>query len=213
MKNALFSVWVFLVRFFSYCHLRFGIFKYWSLFYRFIWEQKFKNVPIRVFASLNDVVTFIGGGDRWRADSWRTLGDAVSSPERVQQIFAGVEPQPESEFDCDDFMSFTVAAIDKSIKVGLMTEITSVKGLVVTWIVKDTWVSAGHAVTLLEYKQRTDGSTWYSYMDYEGPSPKCPNIDAVAEMIRTKYVGKDKTVQLCWCAFKADLTPWISKWG
>lgn len=215
MKAIVFSIWVFIARFFAYWYMRIGMYQYWSDLYRFIWERKFRDVVLMTFPDLKTLIAFIGGGSRWRADSWRALWDSVSSPQRVQQVFAKIEPQPDSDFDCDDYMAFTVNAIDKSLKYSLMIDegITTARCLTVMWIEKDTWASAGHNVTLLEYRQKTDGSTWYAFMDYAGPSGKRPDINSIAELVRTTYAGKDKYVGVAWCVSQADLTPWIANWG
>ena len=205
------SIWLFICRLFSFLYMRLSGYKYWSYLYRAVWERKFRKIPIIIFENLNQLIVFVGGGGRWRKDSWRALFDAVSSPQRVQQIFAGIEPQPETDLDCDDYMSFTAEAIDKSIKAGFMVAegISRVFCFTVMWM--KGWVATGHNVVLLEHLQ-TDGTFLYSYMDYAGPSVKKSSKAEVAKMVRVRY-GSADAVSISWCVAKPDMTPVEVHWG
>lgn len=204
--------WLFVCRLFSFLYMRLSGYKYWSYLYRAVWERKFRDVKIRTFATIPLLVKFVGGGGHWRKDSWRALWDAVSSPQRVQQIFAGIEPQPTHDLDCDDYMSFTATAIEKSLAAGLMGEdhLKNVWCLTVMWM--EGWAATGHNVVLLEYYSPEEDCIVYSYMDYDGPSPKKKTKQEVVDMVRLKYGGKDM-VGISWCRARPDLTPVEAHWG
>lgn len=204
--------WLFVCRLFSFLYTRLGLYKAWSLLYRAVWERKFKGVKISTFASMELLVKFVGGGGRWRGDSWKALWDAISSPQRVQQIFSGVEPQPETDLDCDDYMSFTAAAIEKSLAMGVMVEphLLNVWCLTVMWM--KGWKATGHNVVLLEYYSPEEDAVMYAYMDYAGPSVKKKTKQEVVDLVIQKYGGKD-SVGLSWCRARPDLTPVEAHWG
>lgn len=204
--------WLFVCRLFSFLYMRLSVYKYWSYLYRAVWERKFRDVKISTFATIALLVKFVGGGGRWRKDSWRALWDAVSSPQRVQQIFAGVEPQPETDLDCDDYMSFTAAAIDKSLAAGLLAaeHLLNVWCLTVMWM--EGWKATGHNVVLLEYYSPEEDCVMYSYMDYSGPSVKRKTKQEIVDLVILKYGGRE-AVGISWCRAKPDLTPVEAHWG
>lgn len=205
------TIWTFLCRLSSYCYIGFGGYRLWSKIVQFFWERKFRDTQLSTFASLDLLAAFIGYGKLYKPDGWKSGGDAISSPQRMQAIFSGYV-KADSDVDCDDFMSYEVNAIDKSLANGLMVQegIRNPRCLTITWM--EGWTGMGHNVCLLEYPQKVDGSVWYAYMDYGKPSNKCPDINAVVKLVREKY-AKPGYVGLCWVAADRDFKPWLRHWG
>lgn len=199
--KLLIGIYLFFARLVIYCYLGFGGYKLWSKIYRFLWERKWRDVELKTFTTIAEMAKFVGGPGHWRADSWRALWDSVSSPQRVQQIFAGIEPQPEHDLDCDDYMSFEAAVLHKSLKEGVLKEpdLAAVHCLTITWLEAGTVFGSGHNVTLLEYK---DGL--WGYIDYFLPSSRVMSREAVVTMVRNRYVGVGKWVGVAWMVSTPD---------
>lgn len=206
------NVWVFIARLFSFLYLRLHIYRLWSNLYRFIWERSYKNVQIHKFERLALLVDFIRL-QKWKADSWKEMFDAVSSPQKVQAI--GQDMAGDHYIgDCDEFAVYLSNAIAEALAVGLMAEdnLQSPRFLTITWIEKKTWKATGHNVCLLAHPQAI-GGTLYSYMDYGKPSVKLFSISDVVKLVRDTYAGEGQYIGLTWCAADPNLKPWITNWG
>lgn len=205
------TVWLFLARVGTFIFLRWHLYQQWSYLYRWIYERKYKAVKLTTFAKLSMIPAYINYGKDWRSDSWQQLGDAVSTPEKAQQIFSGAEPVPKHGIDCDEHAVFEAATIEKSIETKLMQDnVANPKFFTVTWM--NGWVGTGHNVCLLENPQ-PDGSVLYSYMDYGNPSAMKRTVHEVAEMIRAKYSEGKPYTGIVWMISKPDLTPVKAHWG
>ena len=71
-----------LIRWIMFLYLKSGLARRWYKIYQFVWERG-KKSELRRFAALGDMVKYMRDM-KWRADSWRELGDAINSPEAVQ---------------------------------------------------------------------------------------------------------------------------------
>lgn len=199
-------------RLIAYPWLTWGGYAALSYVYRFLWERKYRDVPVNTFSSMSDLVKVLGGGTAWRADSWRALGDAFAYPGKVQKVLQKEEPQPTHDLDCDDFAIFTATAIEAS-RIAHPTGwmgIFRARILTVTWL--DGGFISGHNVVLLTVDDPEGTESAYCYMDYGNPSKRVGNIDAVAELVREKYHKKTKE-PIVWLVSDLTLKPWLSKWG
>jgi hypothetical protein len=205
------TIWIFLMRFFSYLYTGCGFYKLWSNVVRFFYERKYKNIKLHTFASLELLQAFMGYGSKWKADSWEYGFDTVSTPQKAQVLFEGIE-KPTKNLDCDEHMIYAVHTIEKSLAAGLMKQegIQNPKCLTVMWA--EGWKGTGHNVCLLEHPQ-ADGSVMYSFYDYGGrPSKAYKTIAEVAKLVRDLY-GGPRHVGLCWVVSDKNLTPLIRHWG
>lgn len=206
------NVWAAIARFFTFLYLRLHGYQLWSYLYRFVWERKYKSVKIHRFERLALLVDFIRL-QKWKADSWKEMFDAVSSPEKVQAI--GQDASGDHLIgDCDEFAVYLANAISVSLKAGMMAAdgIANPRFLTITWIDKKTKKAGGHNVCLLEYPSEV-GSSLYAYMDYGKPSAKFFTIGDVVKLVRDTYVGEGNHIGLAWCAADPNLKPWITHWG
>jgi hypothetical protein len=65
-----------------YLYLASGLARLWFKIYQWLWERN-KLVKIQRFKDLEALILLVKTL-KWRADSWRELGDAISSPEAIQ---------------------------------------------------------------------------------------------------------------------------------
>lgn len=213
MKNVLMQVWLFIARIFALFYLWANIYRFWSYTYRFLYERKFKDIKLPVANTMAEITKLTENG-QWRQDSWRALFDSVSSPQRVYAIFSGQEPQPETDLDCDDFMSFTVNDVNYSLANGGLKGqgIDKAYCLTIMWIAKDTLKATGHNVALLESGQN-DRTTLWAYMDYSGPMKQQTSIEDVVKQVLDTYAGKGNWECIGWCQSEDNLKPIKTSWG
>jgi hypothetical protein len=169
--------------------LKSGIARFWYKLYQFLWERN-KLAELKRFPDIEDLVNYVRGL-KWRADTWRELGDAVSSAEAVQWR-ANNDPRALIG-DCDEFGVYIAAVFNNELaKVSNWSgDIGFERGdlLTVMWYKTGgkEWEGnrngfGGHNVCLISYK---DGG--YSYMDYGWPSIKRATIQEVVEDVRLRY--------------------------
>jgi len=166
----------------AFLFLRSGLARFWYKLYQFIWERN-KRTPIRRFTTLPDMVKYMRDM-KWRADTWRELGDAISSPEAVQYR---ADNNPEHFIgDCDEFGIYQAAIINNELaddpnwsNLGIL----NAKLLSVMWYkTGDHKGFGGHNVCLIAY---TDGT--YSYMDYGWPQARRETVQEIANDVRLRY--------------------------
>lgn len=157
--------------------------------YRWVWEREFKAVPIPVFHSLEAIFGFIKP-EKWVSDSWKSLGDGVSYPGKAQLVFDG-KLTPTSDFDCDDFASWTTAALRNSTVQAL--DITHAS---VYWA--EGWKLSGHAVCLFLWANR------YWTMDYYKPRGPFMSRTEAARWVCHQY-GGDSATPIAFALHGADL--------
>lgn len=161
-----------------------GIYRIWSKIYRFIWERN-KRLPLKSFLSLEELVAYVGSF-KWRADTWRELGDAISSPEHVQWI---AENDPKRFIgDCDEFAVYQANVIENSLSKfnhNFVKQFNRAFVMTIMWYQHDTDVGyAGHNVCLLSTANRK-----YCYMDYGFPSVEVETPAEIAEMVMKRYAS------------------------
>lgn len=126
------------MKFLSYVFLRLGLYRLKSRLYRFLFERKYRDVPVRPVSTLIEIGRRLGP-KWWRADNWRQLWDAVSYPGRVQAyIDEGVPPL--SGFDCDEFAIYTAHVLN----VSRLRYVYSPRFVTVLW--RKGWLVEGHNV-------------------------------------------------------------------
>lgn len=204
------TIWLFLCRLVAYPYIVWGGYGLWSKIFRAIWQQKYLKVKIKAFETVKDLVAVLNNGYDWRPDSWKSFGDAIGAPGRVQMVLLGELPKPTEDFDCDEYAAFGSAAVEQS-------RTTFPQGwpgvrrayiLTVTWL--EGWKPTGHNVTLLELEG--ESGTQFKYLDYGFPSEIKNSIDEVAALVRTKY-GEGEVLPIVWCASTTDLKPYVGQWG
>lgn len=178
-------------------YLGLRIYSIWSFIYRFLFERRFNQIPLSRFATLDaahkKVIKM-----KWTSDSWKQLFDAVSSPQKVEAIVDGTEPQPAHGTDCDEFAIYLANTIDASLidpTVPLQAsepDLHEATMMTVTWVDKNGKYG-GHNVCLLEYR-KDSGEVEYRYMDYGLPNPPKLNPGEVAEMIVDRYASGGGTL-------------------
>lgn len=204
MITFLRSIWIFLCRLGNFLYLRTGWYKVWSGVYRFFWERQFRDVPLRVYSDLNDLAKLLTANDgKWRADNWKTFGDAVSYPGKAQEVFDG-KFIPTEDFDCDDFAVYTNTVLVKSLAAGLKLPLSDPKFFTVTWMTG--WKPDGHNVCLICVPEGG-----YAYMDYGKPLGHAATPEGVARNVVERYAkGSDL---ICCNISEYNLTPVKFYWG
>lgn len=208
----LFGLWCWLCTFATYWFMRLGGYKWKSAFYRRIFEAKYRDVPVATYLSLEQLATWIGL-QKWRADSWEQLFDAVSYPGKVQAVGQDTEGAHYIG-DCDEFAIYLTAALQKSLAQGVMpgTNIRAARFFTTTWVELDGWTPTGHNVCLLEYGPNPEGVPSYAYMDYGMPSAPFTSINDVATAIRERYAAPGGSVPIVFAIQQLDLTPEHVEW-
>jgi hypothetical protein len=185
------KLWVFINKVILYLWFVTRLQKLKTLIYRFIWERQYvKSTVIVPATSLKELASRIKP-DWWRADSWKQLFDAVSTPEYVQWVW--LHGPQDSGFDCDEYAVYITAVINDSLKKGLLNEV----GIKRAWMTTICWVTEaggvyGHNVSVLEYN--FGGKETYFYMDYGMPSGPFNSLRDLAEAVVKLYGGKYLTI-------------------
>lgn len=199
------SIWLFLARFWSWAYLRSGAYKVWSGVYRFFWERRFRDVPLRVYSDLADLGKILNkDSGKWRADSWKSFGDAVSRPGKAQEVFDGKFEATEN-FDCDDFAIYITNALTKSLAAGSTLPLAEPKFFTVMWMTG--WKPGGHNVCLIK-----DPAGGYQYMDYGMPTGWGETVAEVARNVANRYATRESDL-IGWAISEYDLTPVEYHWG
>jgi hypothetical protein len=211
--KVLTPILVFFGRLFSFSYMGSGLYKRWSYVYRWLYERKYKDVQLATFDTLPRLATWVNR-QKWKADSWKEMWDAISTPQKVQAI--GQDKDGDHFIgDCDEFAIYSVAAIQGSLAAGLMKgeNIAAAYILSVTWFnptkMKTLFGFGGHNVCLIEF---SDMGPKYAYMDYYLPSKRAGSIADIAEVVRQRYSGEG-VIPLVWHVAKLDLTPVQTRWG
>lgn len=187
--------------------IKLHLYKLKSQLYRALFERKYRDVKIGVVARLARIPPIIDHGKKWRADGWRELFDAVSSPQRCQQIFLGLAPVPRSGLDCDEHAIYVAAVLKESLEAGLCGEdgVANPRFFTVVWMDPKTWKPYGHNVCLLEVPQPGKYFPMHCYMDYGLPSQAVQSISDVAAQVVAHYAPGAEV--LVWAVQGVDLTP------
>lgn len=170
-----------------YLFFKTGYYQHWSNLYRFLFEKRFKDIELPTVKSLNDLGWMLSvNAIKWASDGVLELFDACSYPGKAWQVFLGFET-PKHGFDCDDFASFSIAVINKSIEQGEKLNCTEANLLTVYWL--NGLMPNGHNVALITSLDTSGDKVKqvYSYMDYNVPSEKVETIQEVADMVRASY--------------------------
>jgi hypothetical protein len=209
------KILVFLARVGLYVYLSGGIYRLWSNIHRFLFDRKWKNVPLPTFGSIPEVVERMREFD-WKRDGMSELFDAVCTPQKVEAVgFDGSSPHGN---DCDEEAIWLTNVIHKSLPFKMISEITEA-GLIGVEFFTVTWYErqgrfGGHNVCLLRY---VDG---FKFMDYSYPSRLCKSIDEVADLVIKTYAGWDtsghgtqEAIRVVWCIADEKLRPLMTKIG
>ena len=178
----------FFARWGVYIYYRLGLMRLWSAIHAWIWERN-KQEKLQRFDGIGSLVVYIRNL-KWTADTWRELGDAISSIGHIQWR-ADHEPK-KLIGDCDEFGRYSACVIENELTDNPYWGGGDLDGaflLTVMW--KKTggeeWESnrkgyGGHNVCLIMYE---DG-TW-AYMDYGMPSTRRVSIEEVVKDVRDRY--------------------------
>ncbi len=188
--------WVAVGRFFAMSYMRLGLYRLWSLAYRWLFERRFSQIPIRPLGILELSVRLQVNARMWRADGPKQLWDAVSDPARVQEVFDG-KLDAEDGLDCDDFAIYAIATINASALRGLPMGVALPRLLTVMWA--DGWRFAGHNVCLV-FTGRD-----HAFMDYGQPHGHANTVEGVARNVLKEYAPN--ATLLCWAVADGDLNP------
>lgn len=176
-------------------------FKLHSSLHRALYDRKYAATPVAVYGSMEEIAAWMRP-QLWVQDDWTQLWDAWCTPNKVQAVGQGGD---HNIGDCDEFALYIAAATEKSLALGTMKPGTyvpdSARVLTVMWT--EGVKFGGHNVALLAFKQITDGTTWFAYMDYGLPSLKRRTVQEVVEDVRAKYAPK--SLPLGWCVQTHDL--------
>ena len=168
-----------------------GYVKTWSTMYRALYEKAFVNVPIEPVANFTELEKRLDKL-QWTGDAGRELGDAWSSPQRIQAVLnlpAGAPPI--HGIDCEDFALYICAVAKKS---GLADP----RVFVVQWTRPDKKLAA-HAVALWQQP----GSTYF-WMDYNAPNA-ATTLAQAADQVAGSQQGVACPI-VGWALFRPDLT-------
>lgn len=168
--------------------LRSGVARLWYKGYQWLWERN-KRAPLKRFPDMQDLVDYVKTL-KWRADTWRELADAISSPEAVQWR-ADNEPR-RLIGDCDEFGVYEAAVIQN--ETARDSAWSADLGIVSACLLTVMWYKTGG----LEWEGNRNGlgghnvclimhNGGWSYMDYGWPSKKRKTIQEVVEDVRLRY--------------------------
>lgn len=182
--------WLAVLRFVVPLIFRANLYKLKSNVYRAIFERRFRDLtlePVQDFASL--VKMLLANHDKYEADGWRQLGDAVSYPQVAQEVFAG-RYTPTQGFDCDDFAIYTTAVCAH--------QFPSLKPRFLSIVWLQGWGYQGHNVCLLEQNGLP------ALMDYGAPFQDGATITDVI-LAGIKNVAPPGAALICWASHDSNL--------
>jgi len=125
---------------------RFRIYFIWSRVYRYLYERKHDKFVIPTFRALHLLEDNIGKM-KWRADNWRMLWDAISTPQAVWWRHLNNQ----AAGDCDDISIAAAASFAKSYPFvdTLGFQFTTPLMMSVVWM--DGWKVTGHNICVIPY--------------------------------------------------------------
>lgn len=203
--GAAHAVWLFLCRVFTWLHLSSGLRRAWTSIYRLIWERRWKNVTVPTYANLDTLGGYLRlNANKWRADSWRQLWDAVSYPGKAKEAFEG-SFIPENGLDCEDFSIFIVHTLKRSLDTGALhvaKDLATPQLFTVIWM--EGWALRGHAVCLVRLPDYQ-----FAFMDYGPPTGHALTPNEVAKNVmraQTKATPNAPRLSLVgWARFDENL--------
>lgn len=205
MENLWFKIKSSIGSIVSYLFVKY-VYRYWSKLYQFLWEREFSQYGIRIYNNLDELVQVIQTC-KWVSDGWKQLGDAFSSPEKVQYIIDNYEDK--SIGDCDDFACYITNAIhtafyNKKLPFLLQnkTMVLDANILTVMWC-DPTNGFGGHNVCLLNSYNKIDRRLYLSYMDYGYPRYQKESKEKIVEAVVSSYAPNAKC--LGWAIHDKDL--------
>lgn len=211
------ALWLLVCRVAVYVFLHAHLWRAKSWLYCRLQEpREVRDVELLTFRDFREVTHFMGNGTKWRADGWRSLWDAVHSPQYAQQAFAGVYPA-ETDLDCDDHARFAAAAIEHSIAEGEWRQSFGTPRLLTVTYLKGL-KPGGHVVTVVSkesdrvemWGSRFSGREYY-WGDYGGLLGPFASIADVARNVRSVYApGSSAIVH---CVQDVALRPLETHWG
>lgn len=211
------ALWLFVCRLAVYLFLASHLYRFKSYLVNVFREPRDVGLEtLLTFRHFRELTEFCGNGSRWRADGWRSLWDAVHSPEYCQRAFTGVYTV-ESDLDCDDHARYAVAAINHSVREGeWQSQWANPIALSVGWV--DGYKPAGHMVTVVS-KESDRVEMWgarftgreYYWGDYHGLLGPFASLSQVAENVRSVYAPGSSAIG--YCAHDEDLRPLEVHWG
>lgn len=200
------TIWLFLCRLWCWSYITFRGYQGWSYLYRFIWEREYRDRPVMIFNSIAELGRYLApAAGKYKADSWRQLGDAVSYPQTAQAAFDGVTT-PSSGIDCDEFAVFAANSIQRGLAIGVTKGGSEPKFMTITWM--RGWKAGGHNVCLV----RLDNGD-RAYLDYGAPKVLPEDLNLAAKLIAETYCQNQPHEMIGWWVSRPDLTPELSHWG
>jgi len=176
-----------------------------SYVYRWLFERKYRDVPLLRFTNLNELVAFIRPG-LWMPDGWRSGWDATGYPGKAQTLFEAAQevalglrkPFSYTDFDCDEFAIFIAAALAQHARENPRAEIYDASVMAVTWAEGRT--VEGHNVCLY---RRPEGFYW---VDYSVPHGPFLSVETAARDVAAFHGGPGET-PLVYCRHDVNLRP------
>lgn len=90
------------------------LYYFWSRLYRFLFENKYKKIPIPKFYRFSDLEHVLSLM-RWEPDPITELNDAISFPGKMQYFFLFPEENHKGT-DCDEFAVYAATVIERDFK-------------------------------------------------------------------------------------------------
>jgi len=170
-----------------YLFLRLHLYRLKSIF--FIWlleRERYVQYSVSVYRSLEDLC-FALKRLQYTGDSWRSLFDAFSSPQRVEYLINHKTGEAAGDVDCDEFSRYIAEAVRVSKSIGYLPEVDDPLVLTVSWLQRNG-VPGGHNVCLMKFPKEPPHRRW-AYMDYGMPI-HFPSVEGVVAGIVSRYNAK-----------------------
>lgn len=161
-----------------------GIRKWHVRFMAWLHDRKYKDVPIRIYRSIEELAqTILDANSYYRPDDWKRLWDSISYPGRFQAFLDNGGPRNSTANDCDDFANYIAHALKESD----LPNVSNIRLLVVFWL-QNNHLPNGHAVCLFESNGK------YGYMDYGYPTYR----DSIEDIVQHIVQGYNGVLPLVW---------------
>lgn len=173
------------------------VYKTWSRFYQFLFERKYRNVPLPLLRNWEDVSDRLGQMS-YRKDGLFGIGDVMSSAQAVEGRFKSGK----AAGDCEDFAKWTCEVTKYSHWLGIWAERQITPHILMVFF-RDTQTGKvqGHAVCAFTYMDNLREK--WGWIDFNHPSAGWDYPEEIAENISSMLNSRPLVMILN----DTDLTP------
>ena len=187
-----------------YCH----IYYVWSKLHRLLFDRKYDDTRLPLFDKLDALETVVGKMV-WRRDGWRSLWDAICTPQAAWAKFRMGKPAG----DCDDISVFALSRLVNMASRGELVYLgvqpwgqkCNIGLLSVPWFDKGSRKTGGHNVAVMKYVDRDSGEDRWAHMSNWYSGKMAWGFESLEQVVKNVCGGK---ASLGWALADLNLKRW-----